>query len=191
MATTIDLNDTPPPGTVVWLDDQAFELVEIRDRSTRAGRAIRAAVWHTRCPECNAPFRTTSVLGGSLPTRRCREHRRPGMLVSGRRKIERVVIEPPIAVVIRTLRKAIGEIDRHFEMIKAAADLAPADMLAEADQEVRKLVDLVCELIANSRSVKAAFCNATGIDPDKLDGTEIVVETFRAWLAAPLRELRQ
>jgi len=187
MVTSINFDERPVIGTAVYLDDQRFELLRLTDVQRRDLPMVTFALWLTTCPEpgCGVTFRVASRLGGKLPSRRCREHRKPGKLVTGRRKIRSVVIEPPIAHVIRTLRNAFAVLDRHFAVAAKVPDAISADM----DLEVRKLVDLVCQLISGSPGVRAAFCNGRGIDPTNFAAEELLGDKFREWLRAPVREV--
>lgn len=187
MVTTISFNERPAIGTRVYIDDQCFELLRLTDGRDPEFPGTLFALWRTTCAEsgCEVSFRASSRIGGKPPVRRCREHRKPGKLITGRRKIQRVVIEPPIAHVIRTLRDAFATLDRHFEVAAKAPDAISADI----DLGVRKLVELVCQIIASSPGIRAAFCNGTGIDPANSAAEEFLGEKFREWLHAPVREV--
>lgn len=85
----------PRLGGVMLVDGQSFELFEIQAFRRNDGSTGKLLGWRSNCPHCGAEFKTTSVLGGHSPTRRCRVHRRPGKPVSGRRGPVRVAILEP------------------------------------------------------------------------------------------------
>ncbi len=75
----------PAIGTVLRLDDQAFELVEVEDYRRTDGQMTVLLCWSANCADCGAPFAAKSPLKSSGIARRCPAHAQAGRPVSGRR----------------------------------------------------------------------------------------------------------
>lgn len=93
---------TPPLGTIVKLDDQAYRLLRIEPYVRLDGVRTKALTWEAHCPVCGEPFEVVSGLKSKGFTRRCAEHRNPMARVkpaSGRgQPLQITVIEPDQAV---------------------------------------------------------------------------------------------
>lgn len=72
----------PPVGLAVQLDDQ-FYVVTAARRKKGAGADDQGGVvtWQSDCAECGEAFTTITAGGKFEPSRRCKEHRRPGLKV--------------------------------------------------------------------------------------------------------------
>lgn len=68
----------PAAGTVVMLDEQAFELIGSKPHLRKDGAETVLLIWRTACAECGDPFECPSPLVTSGLTRRCIEHSQPG-----------------------------------------------------------------------------------------------------------------
>jgi hypothetical protein len=75
----------PPCGTLVVLDDQAFELVDAVPYTKADGSGVRLLKWMSPCAQCGEPFEQLSPFATSSLVRRCPMHRRPGKPAKGKR----------------------------------------------------------------------------------------------------------
>ena len=91
----------PRPGGRLMVDGQSFELLRTFNFTRKDGSSGRLLAWRSHCPQCGAEFKTTSVLGGHTPTRRCKRHRAPGKPVRGRGPVRIAIIDPSPAGVSR------------------------------------------------------------------------------------------
>ncbi len=81
----VDFETAPAVGTMLQVDDQTYELAEIRDYRRGDGILSKLLVWHTRCPTCGAAFEATTGLRTESLPRRCIDHRKGARPVNGRR----------------------------------------------------------------------------------------------------------
>jgi hypothetical protein len=92
--------DLPSPlelGLVLMLDDQAYELREIRPHRKADGTTTELLAWETACASCGETFEALSpVKLSNTLTRRCVNCRKPGKPVKGKRgrKLNVPVIRP-------------------------------------------------------------------------------------------------
>lgn len=86
----------PPHGTVVMLDEQAYELSAIEPYTRKDGAASSLLRWDTACPVCGVGFSVTTGLSARELTRRCLDHRKPSKPVKGKRsrRLNVQIIEP-------------------------------------------------------------------------------------------------
>lgn len=82
-------------GTVVMLDDQAFELVGTKPHIRVDGTRTELLVWNSECASCNGPFECCTPGIGTTMNRRCSDCKRPGKPVKGKRgrKVRVTVIQ--------------------------------------------------------------------------------------------------
>ena len=66
-----------PIGTRLSLDDQGYELVELRPMRRADGAMTNLFVWRTDCPECCGSFECVTAGVSKAPSRRCGECRQP------------------------------------------------------------------------------------------------------------------
>lgn len=71
-------------GTIIEINGQEYRLIGFRPHTTKAGREISLAIWHTACAECGVEFDCTQEVGALPGTRRCQEHKAPGRPVRKR-----------------------------------------------------------------------------------------------------------
>ena len=92
----IDFASPPLLGTVLKLDDQAYELRALRPHQRLDGTSTQLLVWETNCPSCGAGFEQATGLKASGINRRCPECRKAGKPVKGRRgrKVKLEVLQP-------------------------------------------------------------------------------------------------
>jgi len=81
----IAFSKAPAIGTVVLLDRQVFELVELKPHTRKDGGTMELLVWQSGCASCGTEFVTSSPLRTNGLTRRCAECRKPGKPVRGKR----------------------------------------------------------------------------------------------------------
>jgi len=81
----IDFALPPPVGTVLMLDQQAYELREARPASRNDGTSTMLLDWETSCPDCGTAFVVTTGLKTKSINRRCSACKRPDRPVKGRR----------------------------------------------------------------------------------------------------------
>lgn len=86
----------PDIGTLLMLDEQAYELREARPASRNDGSPTMLLDWETLCPACGVPFTVTTGLKTKSINRRCRACLKPCKPVKGRRgrKVRARIIEP-------------------------------------------------------------------------------------------------
>lgn len=72
-------------GSVLYLDDQAYELIRIDDHRRADGTTTHLRVWRSACPNCSSPFEVKTVSRLAHINRRCTSCRRPGRPVKGKR----------------------------------------------------------------------------------------------------------
>ena len=79
----------------MMLDDQRYELREIRPYVREDGGSTRLLVWETVCPKCGDPLDVITGLTGNQINRRCSDCKRPGKPVTGKRgrKVNVTIIE--------------------------------------------------------------------------------------------------
>lgn len=92
----IHFDREPDLGTIVMLDDQAYELVAAEDHRRKDGSPTTLLRWSTHCPVCGDHFEVMSGLSCKTFNRRCEAHRTAGKPIRGKRsrKIKVEVIEP-------------------------------------------------------------------------------------------------
>lgn len=92
----IDFALPPPVGTVLMLDQQAYELREARPASRNDGTSTMLLDWETECPDCRCSFIVTTGLKTKSVNRRCQGCKAPNRPVKGRRgrKVQVAVITP-------------------------------------------------------------------------------------------------
>jgi hypothetical protein len=73
----------PGPGTKVCLGGQAYEFLRIGFYQDVKGEVREVAYWKSICaePGCSEPIEVFQRLGCIELTRRCPEHRKPGVRV--------------------------------------------------------------------------------------------------------------
>lgn len=82
----------PAIGTVLHLDDQAYEMIGTKPHERQDGTSTELLIWQTECATCGSNFEVMSGLRSSGLSRRCAEHRRAGKPVKGKRG-RKVVVE--------------------------------------------------------------------------------------------------
>ena len=82
----IHFNQVPPLGTVLMIGGQRYELVGTSPYRRHDGRETRLLHWESHCPECGSRFTATSGLKANAVNRRCSQHHRAGVPVSGARR---------------------------------------------------------------------------------------------------------
>lgn len=75
----------PPLGSVMHLDDQEYELIEVQPYDRIDGTASNLLVWSTICPTCKSEFKVKSGLRAKAINRRCSDCAKVGKPVKGRR----------------------------------------------------------------------------------------------------------
>lgn len=92
----IDFPTAPQIGTLLMLDNQAYELREARPASRNDGSPTMLLDWETQCPACGGPFTVTTGLKTKAINRRCRGCLKPHKPVTGKRgrKVQVRIIEP-------------------------------------------------------------------------------------------------
>lgn len=78
-------DEEPPISTIVWLDDQPFELGEVVDYTRADGSQSRLLRWNAACAQCGDHFEQFSPMISTGLSRRCVQHRKPGKPVKGKR----------------------------------------------------------------------------------------------------------
>ena len=92
----IEFATAPPIGTIVRLDDQAYELRGTKPHTRQDGSASMLLDWETQCPKCGAPFELTTGLKAQHLRRLCGACKDGAKLVKGRRgRKVKVSIELP------------------------------------------------------------------------------------------------
>jgi hypothetical protein len=76
------------PGTKVRLDGQEYELVRVGFYQNGSGDVREVAYWRSICaePGCRQEFEAFEAIGSLELSRRCPEHRKPGIPVRLRGK---------------------------------------------------------------------------------------------------------
>lgn len=83
----IDFRSLPPLDTVLFWEGQRYVVVGSELYRRNDGLDVPLIRWRSHCPECDAPFETTTTLKARNPNRRCPKHHRIGVAVSnGARK---------------------------------------------------------------------------------------------------------
>lgn len=92
----IDFSSPPRPGTILQIDDQAYELREARPASRNDGSPTTLLDWETLCPACGDSFTVTTGLKAKGVNRRCPDCKRPAKPVKGKRsrKLSVRIVEP-------------------------------------------------------------------------------------------------
>jgi hypothetical protein len=75
----------PTLGTLLRLDDQAYELRDVKPHIRKDGKPTRLLVWESECPSCGTGFEVVAGLKTKSLNRRCAECRRTGKPVKGKR----------------------------------------------------------------------------------------------------------
>lgn len=75
----------PTLGTVIELDGQGYELVEVQPYDRIDGTASNLLVWKAPCFDCTSEFEVKSGLTFKAPNRRCPACKKTGKPVKGRR----------------------------------------------------------------------------------------------------------
>ncbi len=87
VAHTIDFSSLPPLDTVLMWEGQRYVVVGSQLYRRADGSEVPLIRWRSHCPDCDAPFETTTPLKARNPNRRCPKHHRIGVAVSnGARK---------------------------------------------------------------------------------------------------------
>lgn len=81
----LNFEKEPAVGTVVWLDEQAFELAGTQDHIRKDGTATTLLVWQSECADCGAAIKFMSPRKISGLKRRCADCAKPGRPVRGKR----------------------------------------------------------------------------------------------------------
>jgi hypothetical protein len=71
-------------GTIVVLNGQEYRLIRFDRYTTKIGRTTALAVWQTTCAECGAEFEAIQEIGKIELSRRCAQHKKPGVPVTSR-----------------------------------------------------------------------------------------------------------
>lgn len=92
----IDFRPTAPAlGTVVMLDDQAYQLTGVEPYTRKDGLQSNVLTWTAGCAECGESFKTKTGLKATWLHRRCEAHRQLGKPVTKRgSKVTVRIIEP-------------------------------------------------------------------------------------------------
>lgn len=82
-------------GTVVLLDEQAYELVGTEPHTRLDGGQTELLVWNSTCASCGDPLVCRTPGMTTWFSRRCSDCKRPGKPVTGRRgrKVNVTIIE--------------------------------------------------------------------------------------------------
>jgi hypothetical protein len=65
---------------------QRYEFIREEDYQRREGGVSRLSVWRSHCADCGQPFECRTVKASAFqPSRRCPEHKAPGVPVSRKR----------------------------------------------------------------------------------------------------------
>ena len=75
----------PALGSVVLLDDQEYELIEVQPYGRIDGTASNLLVWSATCPTCKSAFEAKTGLRAKAFNRRCSKCAKTGKPVKGRR----------------------------------------------------------------------------------------------------------
>lgn len=81
----IDFAAAPKVGAVLILDDQVYELREVRPHVRNDGQPTTLLAWETSCPKCGTGFEVVTGLTSTGVTRRCASCRKTGKPVKGKR----------------------------------------------------------------------------------------------------------
>ena len=80
----------PVLGTLLMIDGQRFEVVELIPHRRRDGQQTVLISWASHCARCGQPFRQTTGMTAKSPNRHCPAHHAPGVPVtSGARQRKR------------------------------------------------------------------------------------------------------
>jgi hypothetical protein len=79
-------------GARLAIDSQTYELIRIHEFRRKDGSSAPLYTWKAGCATCGKEFITTSSPAGTLPTRRCREHRKPGFSVRPEGQNQRMLV---------------------------------------------------------------------------------------------------
>lgn len=71
----------PTIGFTMSMDGQRFDLVNVVDHQKRDGTVMQLNVWRSQCPVCKSAFIGKSPRRKFPGTRRCEDHRQPGVRV--------------------------------------------------------------------------------------------------------------
>ena len=82
VAQAFEFDAVPPIGQVVMSNGQHHELVRAEPHTRLDGQATTLLVWRTRCAVCAELFEWRSPISTKGPSRRCLEHRQPGIRVA-------------------------------------------------------------------------------------------------------------
>ena len=84
---TIDFSVSPDEGTILIHDGQRYRVAGIKPHVRKGGTRTTLIIWQSHCAECGQPFEFTTPLKTRYPSRRCKQHSKPGRAVSytGRR----------------------------------------------------------------------------------------------------------
>ena len=75
----IILSEPLEVGAEIQSGKKNYSLVGFEPHTKRDGSQTRLAVWKTDCSECGAEFMTRSPMLQLPESKRCAEHRRPGL----------------------------------------------------------------------------------------------------------------
>ena len=79
-------------GARLAIDAQEYALIRIHEFRRKDGSSAPLYTWKAGCATCGKEFITTSSPAGTLPTRRCREHRTPGFSVRPEGQNKRMLV---------------------------------------------------------------------------------------------------
>lgn len=81
----IDFETPPAIGSVLKLDSQDYELVDVRPYVRADGARSCVLIWQTLCPSCGDGIEVTTGLRAQGVVRRCSRCRKIGRPVKGKR----------------------------------------------------------------------------------------------------------
>ncbi len=70
-----------PPGTVIVYQGQRYRIEGYQPHTRRDGAATELMRVSSTCAECGAPFESVTSVAARWFSRRCPEHRKPGVRV--------------------------------------------------------------------------------------------------------------
>lgn len=78
----VDFRKAPTLGTVLMVEGQRYELVEIEPYRRQDGQPTLLLHWRTHCPDCAMAFIVKTGLRQKAINRRCPKHHKPRVPVA-------------------------------------------------------------------------------------------------------------
>jgi hypothetical protein len=78
----IDFDYPPDAGTILMHDGQRYTVASLKPHIRLDGSRTTLIIWQSHCADCGRPFKFSSPMKTRYPSRRCKQHSKPGKAVS-------------------------------------------------------------------------------------------------------------